>query len=211
MSDVAARDFARELAEICRIYKLDGVNFDDEYSNDPDLSNHIYIERTTKAAARLCYETKRCMPEKMVAVYAYGKMYGESYVDNTHHAREWMDVVVPDYPDTENGVFNNILPGLSLTHYAGISMEFNDGRGPNLNSYFAKQLKNNGYGWFMGFAANPLYYTKAKTNDKGEVVAQPIWDRLANVTDLYGLGLKAPAIYYEKNDPTPYPYGMLGN
>ena len=138
-------------------------------------------------------------------------MYGESYVDNTHHAREWMDVVVPDYPDTENGVFNNILPGLSLTHYAGISMEFNDGRGPNLNNYFAKQLKSKGYGWFMGFAANPLYYTKAKTNDKGQVVAQPIWDRLANVTDLYGLGLKAPAIYYEKNDPTPYPYGMLGN
>ena len=211
LSDVTARDFARELAEICRIYKLDGVNFDDEYSKDPDLSNPVFVERSTKAAARLCYETKRCMPEKMVAVYAYGKMYGESYVDNTHHAREWMDVVVPDYPDTENGVFNNILPGLSLTHYAGISMEFHDGRGPNLNNYFAKQLKSKGYGWFMGFAANPLYYTKAKTNDKGQVVAQPIWDRLANVTDLYGLGLKAPAIYYEKNDPTPYPYGMLGN
>ena len=39
LSDMGAREFARELAAYCRAYNLDGVAFDDEYSNSPDLSN----------------------------------------------------------------------------------------------------------------------------------------------------------------------------
>lgn len=81
LSEQGAKDFAREVAQYCKAYNLDGVNYDDEYSNSPDLSNPSLTNPSTAAAARLCYETKQAMPDKLVTVFDWGQMYGVATVD----------------------------------------------------------------------------------------------------------------------------------
>ena len=205
LSRPAAKEFAREVAKFCQVYKLDGVNYDDEYSKEnPDLSNPVFVTPSKEAAAYLCYETKQAMPDKWVSVYDYHKMYGVSYVDG-HPVNEWIDLVVPDYGQTVQWI-----DGMYLDRCALFSMEFNRGTGGNLNSYSANQLqKGRGYRWFMGFSANPRYFMKEHEYSDSPVPS--IWSRLTGVKDLYGFPLKEPSIYYEKNDPQPKPFGMLGN
>jgi len=50
-----------------------------------------------------------------------------------------------------------------------------------------------GYGWHMGFAANPNNYTT-------------IFQRLSGAYELYGSKLKDPTIFYKKNETTPSKY-----
>lgn len=50
LSEQGAKDFAREVAQYCKAYNLDGVNYDDEYSNSPDLSNPSLTNPSTAAA-----------------------------------------------------------------------------------------------------------------------------------------------------------------
>jgi len=57
LSDMGCREFAKELAAYCNAYNLDGVGFDDEYSNSPDLSNPWFAPWSSAAASRLLYET----------------------------------------------------------------------------------------------------------------------------------------------------------
>lgn len=187
LSDNAAKDFAREIAQYCYAYNLDGVNYDDEYSSMPDLDNPSFVFPSTKAAARLCYETKKAMPDKWVTVFDYGQMYGVASVDGVD-ADEWIDVVVPNYGGAAYPVGN-----MSYKKCAGIAAEFNLGIGGNLDSYGAKRLLNGNYGWFMGFAPAPKNY-------------HLIFNRLQGAYDLYGSKLKDPEIYFEKNNPTPLKY-----
>ena len=58
LSDMGCREFAKELAAYCNAYNLDGVGFDDEYSNSPDLSNPWFAPWSSAAASRLLYETQ---------------------------------------------------------------------------------------------------------------------------------------------------------
>ncbi len=187
LSKQGAKDFARELAQYCKAYNLDGVNFDDEYSKSPDINNPALTYPSTEAAARLCYETKQAMPDKLVTVFAYGQMYGVSSVDGVD-AKEWIDIAVPNYGGSARPVGN-----MSYKQCAGAAIEFNLGIS-GLYSYTANNLKSQGYGWFMGFAPNP---TKYRSVFSSLYEGCPI---------LYDSKLKEPSIYYKKNDPTPYIY-----
>lgn len=80
LSDWGAQQWAQEVAEACKTYKLDGVNLDDEYSSSPDLNNHWFAPRSAAAGARLCYELKKalkatCPWETEVSTFAYGQLY----------------------------------------------------------------------------------------------------------------------------------------
>ncbi len=187
LSDQGAKDFAREVAQYCKAYNLDGVNYDDEYSKAPDLSNPSLTNPSQAAAARLCYETKLAMPDKLVTVFAYGQMYGVSTVDGVD-VSEWIDIVVPNYGSSARPIGN-----LTNKECAGVAMEFHLGIGGNLSSSTARSLMNNGYGWYMGFAPSPEKYSS-------------IFNRLTGVETLYGSQIKQPTIFYKKDDPTPYKY-----
>ena len=187
LSKQGAKDFARELAQYCKAYNLDGVNYDDEYSNSPDLNNPALTNPSTAAAARLCYETKLAMPDKLVTVFAYGQMYGVATVDGVD-ASEWIDIAVPNYGSSARPIGN-----MTNKECAGIAMEFNLGIGSSLSSSTAQSLKNNGYGWYMGFAPSPGKYSS-------------IFNRLSGCETLYGSPLKQPTVFYKKNDPKPYKY-----
>lgn len=185
LSEQGAKDFAREIAQYCKAYNLDGINYDDEYSTSPDLSNPAFDRKSTAAAARLCYETKKAMPDKLVTVFDYGYMYGTVNVDGVD-ADEWIDIVVPNYGGSSYPIGN-----MTKKKCAGLAMEFNLGIGGYLTTGTAQQLINDGFGWFMGFAPSPEKYNS-------------IFNRLGGTNTLYGSALKEPTIFYKKDDPTPY-------
>lgn len=185
LSEQGAKDFAREVAQYCKAYNLDGINYDDEYSTYPDLNNPAFESPGTSAAARLCYETKLAMPDKLVTVFAYGNMYGVSEVNGVD-VDEWLDIIVPNYEGSAYPIGN-----MTNKKCAGMALEFNLGIGGSLTSSSAQRLISEGYGWFMGFAPSPENYGM-------------IFSRLSGASTLYGSSLKDPTIFYKKDDPTPY-------
>lgn len=187
LSDRGAKDFAREVAQYCYAYKLDGVNFDDEYSKSPDLSNPALTYRSSAAGSRLCYETKKAMPDKMVTIYQYGSFYSLQSVDGADPS-EFVDLIVPDY-----GAAGSPQGNITFKNCAGMAMEFARGSGGSLSATTANRLKSNGYGWYMGFSANPNNYTKVLYRIQG------------GMQTLYGSSLKKADFYYKKNDPNPTP------
>lgn len=189
LSDMGAKDYAAQIAQYCYAYNLDGVNFDDEYSKYPDLSNPYLTSSSTKAAARLCYETKLAMPDKLVTVFAYGQMYGQSEVDGVD-ADEWIDIAVANYGSRAYPVGK-----MSYKKCSGVSVEFNLGIG-SFASQTAQSMLEQGYGWYMGFASDPKHFT----GDHRKIAP--------GIETLFGSPLKEPSFYYKKNDPNPYPYPM---
>lgn len=190
LSEQGAKDFAREVAQYCKAYNLDGVNYDDEYSNEPDLDNPALTDPGYAAAARLCYESKQAMPDKLVTVFSYGYMdiggFPTSF--DGKNIKEWIDIAVPNYGGSTSPSGN-----MTYKQCAGLAMEFN-GSWDRLDANTANNLKNGGYGWFMGFAANPKKYSS-------------IFDCLRGGGNiLYGSEVAAPSVFYKKNDPTPYKY-----
>lgn len=186
LSEIGARDFAAEVAEYIYAYNLDGVNYDDEYSAGPDLSNPYFAAWGKEAAARLCYETRKAMPDKLVTVFAYGAMYGTAEVDGVD-ADKWIDIVVANYGSTAYPIGD-----MDYSKCSGASLEFNLGYN-SLTDNTAQTILNRGYGWFMGFALDPKNFSSS-------------YSRMAGCKTLYGSPLAYPTIFYKKDDPTPYVY-----
>lgn len=189
LSEQGAKDFAREVAQYCKVYNLDGVNYDDEYSTSPDLTNPAMAAHTKNAGARLCYETKKMMPDKLVTVYDYGYMFGVTSVDGVD-VSEWIDIAVPDYGRTVTPIGN-----MTYKECGGLAIEFDQGR-YSLTESTAQALINKGYGWYMGYAPKPEKYTQGAN----------VFSRLQGAKTLYGSALLPPTVYYKLHDPTPYPY-----
>ncbi|MCD8072087.1 MAG: DUF1735 domain-containing protein [Alistipes sp.] len=187
LSDSGAKDFAREVAQYCYMYNLDGVNYDDEYSNDPDLGNPALTTASAAAGARLCYETKKVMPDKLVTIFEWGELYLRNMPTTIEgeNIDEWIDIAVANYGTTSSPVGN-----MTYKKCSGCSTEFALNGGSNLDTSRANTLMNTGYGWLMGFAADPSRYSTE-------------FSRMAGAYTLYGSALKSPTVFYKKDDPTP--------
>lgn len=182
LSDMGAKEFARELAAYCRAYNLDGVAFDDEYSKYPDLSNPWFAAPSTYAGSRLMYECKVAMPEKIVSLYNLGNIYSSKLrVIDEIEPGQYCDYAVADYG-------GYALPGIGMTlkQCAGMSIELRRGSGDSSEST-ARSRKEAGYGYYMFFALDPSEYFsqvyRCQTVCKG----------------LYNEGLIYPSYYYKKN------------
>ena len=81
---------------LCEGYGFDGVNYDDEYSNSPDLSIPWFTSRSQAAGNRLYYETWKAMPDKEMMSYQYGSALGNAAVDGVEPG-EYMAWAVGDY------------------------------------------------------------------------------------------------------------------
>lgn len=107
LADETARAFASDLKNLCEAYGLDGIFWDDEYSEYAAGPGFVY-PASGAAAARLIYETKRAMPDKLNIVYmAYmgdyfagtyrpGRLYNLPDVDGSPSS-EWVDYMLNDY------------------------------------------------------------------------------------------------------------------
>lgn len=182
LSDMGAKEFARELAAYCRAYNLDGVAFDDEYSNSPDLSNPWLANQSAYAGSRLMYECKLAMPEKIVSLYNLGAMYSNSLqvIDGVDPG-QYCDYAVADY-----GGSASPGTGMTLKQCGGMSIELRRGSG-NSSESTARSKKEAGYGYYMFFALDPSLYRSQVS--RCQSVCRGLYDE----------ELVYPSYYYSKN------------
>ncbi len=181
MSDLGARQFAAELAACIKAYDLDGAGFDDEYSTDPDLTSPLMAPKSTYAAARMLYEVKSAMPDKIVMTYYLGRLsYTMPDIDGVQ-VGDFLDYAVADY-----NLAAKPASGMTKKDCAGMSYEMQNGRGQLTCSH--------DYGYYMFFAMQPVnYYKKNYTNvAKCQTICR----------NLYGKTLPEPTHYYKLNYKT---------
>lgn len=204
LSDWGAREWAKEVAEACRVYKLDGVNLDDEYSAAPDLTNPWFTSRSSAAAARLAYELKVAMKEACywpteVSFFEWGSIYNTPTIEvdgQTITQSQYVDFVVADY-------LGYVTPWGDLTeaNCSAASIQLNYGN----EFYGYKRALEQGYGWIMWFAFDPSG-TGGINNNRVHSMTQ----FQAAAEKLYGKNMAEPQYVYNKigegkYDPTPYP------
>lgn len=153
LSDWGAKQFARELALAVKQYRLDGVLFDDEYSDKPDLNNKWFVSPSSAAGARLCYETKKAMKEECpwetdVAIYAYGNLGSFGRVDGVVPG-EFVDYAVADYR------VGKVNPMEGMT-YKDCSGWCTSSTSAPATENDLRDIMSKGYGWLMFFNFNPV-------------------------------------------------------
>lgn len=151
LGNEAARQFAQELKVVCDAYGLDGVFFDDEYSAYQSPTPPGFVAPSSAAAARLCYETKKAMPDKLVTVYVYSRTSSLPAV-NGENSGTFIDYAIHDYGGSYD--LSGNYPGLPRSGMALYSQEY--ARGYTTSEANLKRLRNDGYGGHMIFAMDPL-------------------------------------------------------
>ena len=179
LSELGARDFAGKLAAICNAYNLDGVNFDDEYSNSPDFNNPLFTTPSSDAGSRLMYETKKAMPDKYVTTFQYSYMRGTDYVDGVE-AGMWLDIAVANY-----GSSARPLKGMTNANCSYNSVEMM--RSGYISEANARSCRESDYGYYMVFAL----WATGRQGDRNHFGAV---DNLAR--GLYGSSLVKPQYYW---------------
>lgn len=127
-----AEAFAKELKIICDTYSLDGIFFDDEYT---ELQNPaptgFYPTNTAEAAADLMYRVKRLMPDRWVIAYRLGAIHdmtseGCTFEENglISQPGDYIDYVMVDYNDKTIGKLSE-FPGLDPERFGLYNYNFN--------------------------------------------------------------------------------------
>lgn len=151
LSAATAKAFAQELKGISDAYKLDGFFFDDEYSAYQYPAPIGFVTPSYDAAARLAYETKQAMPNKIVSVYVYGRTSRFRNPVDGVQAGSFVDYAIHDYGASYD--LSNYYPGLSKKGMALSSQEYS--RGYFASNTALQNIRNNGYGAHMIFAMDP--------------------------------------------------------
>lgn len=178
LSDLGCRQFAAKVAALVNSYGFDGVNYDDEYSNSPDLSNPLFASRSSARGNRLYFETKKLLPDKEMVSYQYGSAVGNAPVDGVDPS-EYMDIFNGDYGRAGVPYGNSSLATCSYQ-----STEFAQGRYIPSEST-AEAFVNSDYGFWMTFS---LWNTQGRKSD---------WDAMNILSQkMLGSPLKKPAFFY---------------
>lgn len=137
LSEETARAFARELKIMCDTYKLDGIFYDDEYDVPQIPTPPGFVPKSSEAAARLMYEVKKVMPDKLNITYVLGKTAsfnteGCYFIDEDGIRRGpeyYVDYAYIDYghePVRDQDMSDN-YPGLDKSRWGMFSQEFAKG------------------------------------------------------------------------------------
>lgn len=126
-----AEVFAKYIKNICETYELDGIFYDDEY-NAPATPTPpgFYANKSVEAGARLVYEIKRAMPDKVNIVYAMGEFMDMSSAGCTIDGmtiNDYIDYVMEDYQATMMIDFEHGFPGMPQSKYGWRSSQFAKG------------------------------------------------------------------------------------
>lgn len=175
LSDEAARLFAEDLRSIVESYGLDGVDFDDEYSKYSQFPIRPgCVEYNAGPYARLLYEVKRLMPDKLVTVYQIGQALGRDGKGFTM----LIDGVRPgdfiDYAYTDYGALYDVLHlGMTRAQWGVGSLDMT--YGSESNPANIQYNRRQGYGVQMVYNLKPGNSQFTPLND----VAKYIYDDTA--------------------------------
>lgn len=178
LSDLGCRDFASKVAALVNGYGFDGVNYDDEYSKDPDLSNPLFAPHSATRGNRLYFETKKLLPDKEMVSYQYGSALGNAPVDGFDPS-VYMDIFNGDYGRKAVPYGNSTLATCSYQ-----SSEFAQWRYIPTASEVQNFMASD-YGFWMTFSV---------WNSQG---AKRDWEAMNILAEgVLGSPLKKPAFYY---------------
>lgn len=167
-----AKEFANELKTVCNTYNLDGVFFDDEYSSYKYVDiPQGFVYPSNSAAARLVYETKQAMPNKIVSVYVYGNTSSFESVDGIQPG-SFVDYAIHDYGQQYN--LGSSFPGLQKSGMALSSQEFANDRYASKASL--QYIRQNGYGAHMFFDMDPFRENFSRQRSAMELIARVFFD-----------------------------------
>ena len=200
-----AEAFAKELKIICDTYSLDGVFFDDEYT---ELQNPaptgFYAELSSEAAADLMYRVKRLMPDRWVVAYCLGSIKnmtseGCTIVDNgvSHQPGDYIDYVMVDYGELDPVSPAN-YPGLPTDRFGMYSYNFNRDT-PNWPPVAELEEVRDTYKTLFIYGLNPYHKT-------GSFNTTPVGNR-EQMTQVQALNRVSETLFGEQMvfDGTSYP------
>lgn len=152
LNEKSAKEFAKKVAQYCRVCNLDGVFIDDEYTELP-VERPDFLPPSAANGARLCYEMKMAMPDKLVVTYLYS---------NLRHATDIESVDGVPMKDIVDFALNNygestIPTALPKTQVGYWSDNFASGY-KNVSTDKAlkcTQIKNGGYGAHFFYQLSP--------------------------------------------------------
>lgn len=144
------RQFATAIADTLNKYDLDGVFFDDEYSEyNKDLGGQGYSGfqswGDSKCSSRLAYETKQAIGDRWMVTYKYGNFNSLNPIDGVNPGK-YVDYVLTDYGVVGTWSGNQAAyPGITKEQYGVASV--------NVGGYTSTSLmqknRTEGYGAFM--------------------------------------------------------------
>ncbi len=147
LSDAAAKDFAREMADFCEAHKLDGVFLDDEYTYH--VQRPCFVTWGTDPAARLCYELKKAMPDKWVITYMYMMMYNFRKQVDGMNPGDFIDYALNDYGGK---LGESYYLGMSKSQVGINSTNWSPGYWRNYGDEKSlRAVRDGGYGAYMGY------------------------------------------------------------
>ena len=152
-----AKLFAQAIADTLDKYDLDGVFFDDEYSDyNKGLKGQGYSgfleSASVEAASRLAYETKKAIGDKWLVLYKYGKYNMAVSIDGKKPG-EYVDFVLTDYNQSAAG-FGTQYPGVTNDQIGCYSVDING----YTNKSNVKKLRTQKYGAFMIYNLDQTSY-----------------------------------------------------
>ena len=171
-TDEACKTYAQEIANYCEVHNLDGVFFDDEYTDYweyPGLTSP-----STAHAARLCYETKMAMPDKLVTCYMYTRTYG--FYDEIEGVEpgDFVDYGINDYGRWYD---ESYYLGMERTQIAPGSANFAEAYAKwTATPENLQTVRNDGYGAFMVYCLTANQTVWSKELESLQNIAQYLYD-----------------------------------
>ena len=206
LSDWGCHEWAKEVAQAVKDYKLDGVNLDDEYSGGIIPGNPWFTNHGARPGSQLMLELKLAMKEACywpteVSYFEWGGLY------NATNANAWN-------PDVDqkggNASGQEYTPGqfvdFFVANYGSASYPYADvtkdkcsgasiqcNYGASMTESHARQIKADGFGWCMWFAFDPSGTGGIPSNLQGSFNAMS-----AAAKGFYDQELQRPTGVYNK-------------
>lgn len=167
LSEAAAKDFAKELKAYLDIYGLDGIDFDDEYTNYNNSNPSPGFETRSRANfARLVYECRQVFGDKLIGVYEYGSLDSPDGEVEGMKVGDIVDYMTYGYYQNQNpeGAFGreeSHFENLPKSKYAPLPWKINDelnGGWSGFDKSKFQKVKDEGYGIQMFYNPKPLVY-----------------------------------------------------
>lgn len=172
LTDEACKTYAQELANYCEANELDGVFFDDEYTSYWDYPG--LTSPSTERAARLAYETKMAMPDKLVTCYMYSRTYGFYNEIEGVEPGDFVDYGINDYNRW-----------LDESYYLGMERKQVAPGSANFAEAYAnwcatpsnlQRVRNEGYGAYMVYCLTANQTVWSRELEQLQNIAQYLYD-----------------------------------
>lgn len=165
LSKETAAALAKELKFYADTYGLDGIDFDDEYSiyqdNPAGYTPGPGFEKPSKAAsARLMYECRKVMPDKILSFYDWNAYVPTGNVENGQPVGEIVDYMYYGMYGQWAGGREATITGLGKAKYSPypINLKYDFGGQSGFETARVEQSRAEGYGIQMFYNLKPRDY-----------------------------------------------------